>query len=137
MTIDRLYKNFEILSDWQGRYRFIIEMGQKIPKLDPADMTEENRVHGCMSRVYMVVRITEDDPPKITFVANSDAAIVNGLIAILQIVYGGKTIEEIRGININEIMARLGLTKHLSPIRRNGFYSMVERLSNLASQATL
>ena len=133
MTLDRLYKNFEVLGNWQDRYRFIIEMGKKIPQLNEKDKTEENKVHGCMSTVHMVIHKTKDAPAKINFVANSDAMIVNGLIAILDIVYNGKTPEEIRRTDIKTIFSKLGLENHLSPNRRNGFFSMVDRLQQYST----
>ena len=132
MDLDRLYKNFEVLKDWQDRYRFIIDMGKKIPKVDPADKRDENRVHGCMSTVYMTLQKSADQPPKVTFIAESDAMIVNGLIAIMHIVYDGKTAEEIAQVDIQKIFKELGLEGHLSPNRRNGFFSMVEKLQNLS-----
>ncbi len=132
MDLDRLYKNFEVLENWEDRYRFIIEMGKKIPQLDPADKTAENRVHGCISTVHMVIRPTDDTPPRIHFIANSDAMIVNGLIAIMQIVYDGKTADEIAAEDLETIFRKLGLEGHLSPNRRNGFFAMAERLRTLS-----
>lgn len=132
MDLDRLYKNFDVMEDWQDRYRFIIELGKKIPKLDPSEKIEENRVYGCVSTVHMKINATEDTPPRINFVAESDAMIVNGLIAIMRIVYNGKTTEEISQTDIESIFKKLGLEGHLSPNRRNGFFSMAERLRSLA-----
>lgn len=134
MDLERLYKNFQVLDNWQDRYRFIIEMGKKIPLLQETDKIEENRVYGCISTVYMVISQTKDVPPKIHFIANSDAMIVNGLIAIMQIVYDGKTAKEITAVDINTVFKKLGLEGHLSPNRRNGFFAMVERLRTLSTQ---
>lgn len=134
MDIERLYKNFEVLDNWQDRYRFIIELGKKIPQLRESDKTEVNRVHGCISTVYMVISQTNDLPPKVHFIANSDATIVNGLIAIMQIVYDGKTPQEISAVDIETIFKKLGLESHLSPNRRNGFFAMVERLRTISKQ---
>jgi cysteine desulfuration protein SufE len=106
MTLDRLYKNFEVLKDWQDRYRFIIELGGKISKLKPEDKTEANKVHGCTSTVHMVITQTKETPPRINFIAESDAMIVNGLIAIMHVVYDGKTAEEIKRIDIKEIFKK-------------------------------
>ena len=131
MTLQRLYDNLEVLENWQERYRFIIEMGMKIPKLDEAEKKEENRVHGCMSTVYMTLKLSADEVPKVQFMAESDTWIVNGLIAILRVIYNGKTLEELAEINISEIFAQMGLEGHLSPNRRNGFFAMVERIKNL------
>lgn len=133
MDLERLYKNFEVLQDWQDRYRFLIDLGKALPPLEEQFKTEENRVRGCMSMVYMVVR---DDPNRsgaVAFQAHSDALIVNGLIAVLDIIYNHKTPEEIQSVAIQTIFQKLGLEGHLSPNRRNGFFSMVERLQILTS----
>lgn len=136
MKLERLYKNFEVMNDWQDRYRFIIQLGTKIPKLDESEKTEANRVHGCLSTVHMTIQKTNDDPPRIEFKAESDAWIVNGLIAILHIIYDGKTALEMSQINIKDIFAKLGLDRHLSMNRRNGFFAMVERIQNLVDQSS-
>ncbi len=128
MDLDRLYKNFDLLKDWQDRYRFIIDLGKKLEQLPQADKIEKNRVYGCTSTVYMIVKKSDKRPGAIQFVANSDALIVNGLIAIMQMIYADKTPEEIQTIDVKAIFAKLGLETHLTPNRRNGFFSMVERL---------
>jgi cysteine desulfuration protein SufE len=112
----------------------MIDLGTKIPKLDESEKTEVNRVHGCLSTVHMILQKTNDDPPRIEFKAQSDASIVNGLIAILHIVYDGKTAMEMSQINIKDVFAKLGLERHLSINRRNGFFAMVERIQNLIHQ---
>lgn len=136
MDLDRLYKNFEVLGGWQDRYRFIIDLGKKLPVLPEEDKTGANRVHGCMSTVHMVVREDPRRPGAVEFTANSDALIVNGLIAILDIIYNHRTPEEIRAVDIKSIFQKLGLEGHISPNRRNGFFAMVERLQTLASTAS-
>ena len=131
MKIERLYKNFEVLGDWQERYSFIIELGSKIPKLDDSQKIEENRVYGCMSTVYMTLSLTDEETPRVQFKAESDTWIVNGLIAVLRIIYDGLTLKELSEIDIKDIFAKLGLEEHLSPNRRTGFFSMVEQIENL------
>ena len=101
----------------------------RILLVDPADKIEENRVHGCMSTVYMTLDKKEDI---VEFIAESDAMIVNGLIAIMHIAYDGKTAEGISSVDIKDVFKKLDLEGHLSPNRRNGFFSMTERLRNLS-----
>lgn len=132
--IERLYKNFKILSNWQERYGFIIELGSKLPKFDETQKTDENRVHGCMSTVYMTVELSSDEPARVKFNAVSDTSIVNGLIAILRIIYDGVTLEELSKIEVKDIFAKLGLEGHLSPNRRNGFFAMVEQIQKFTKQ---
>ncbi|MCH2207779.1 MAG: SufE family protein [Lentisphaerales bacterium] len=131
MKIDRLYKNFEVLGDWQQRYGYIIELGSKLPKLDDSYKTEENRVHGCMSTVFMTVELSDEEPSRVKFRAESDTSIVNGLIAVLGMIYDGITLQELSEVNVKDIFAKLGLDSHLSPNRRNGFFAMVERIQEL------
>lgn len=134
MDLERLYKNFEVLQDWQDRYRFIIDLGKKLPAFPQDAMTEDNRVQGCMSTVHMVVHEDSRRAGAVEFLAHSDALIVNGLIAILDVIYNHRTPDEIRAIDIKEIFHRLGLDGHISPNRRNGFFAMVERLQTLVTR---
>ncbi|MCB9641430.1 MAG: SufE family protein [Myxococcales bacterium] len=137
MDIEELADNLEFLDDWEERYRYLIELGHKLPEL-PADQHNEiNKVRGCMSQVWLMPRVDDStNPPTLHFLADSDAAIVKGLIAVLMVVYSGKTPEEILAVDINEVFGRLGLEQHITPNRRNGFFSMVGRIKDLA-QASL
>ncbi len=132
---DELVEAFEMLGEWEERYRFIIDLGRELEPLDPALKTEHHRVHGCQSTVYLVPRVQPGDPPAIDFQAESDAAIVNGLIAILRRVYAGQTADEILAFDIHGLLKRLGLDEHLSPTRRNGLYEMVKRIHSIAHRA--
>ncbi|HQH71542.1 MAG TPA: SufE family protein [bacterium] len=132
MTPDRLIRNFEILDEWEERYRFIIDLGRQLTPMPEELKTEENRVHGCISRVWMVSKITTTVPPRLDFLADSDAQIVKGLIAILLIVFANRTAQEILETDIHGIFERLGLEQQLSPNRRNGFFAMVKRIKALA-----
>ncbi|HEX7009020.1 MAG TPA: SufE family protein [Phycisphaeraceae bacterium] len=132
---DQLVQLFEFLDDWEDRYRLIIDLGKELTPLDPADLVEANRVHGCQSTVYLVHRVDESaQPPRIDFLAQSDAAIVNGLIAILRRVYSGRTPQEVLGFDIESLLRQLGLNEHLSPTRRNGLYEMVKRIRGIAQR---
>ncbi|MDP8245580.1 MAG: SufE family protein [Candidatus Hinthialibacter antarcticus] len=133
MDLDHLYETFEFLDDWEERYRVIIDLGRKLPEMPEEQKTEETKVRGCMSQVWMITKKIDDAPPRYEFIADSDSHIVKGLIGVLQLAYSGKTLDEIREVKIEDIFARLGLDSHLSPNRRNGFFSMVERINLLAS----
>lgn len=132
MTVDELTENFELLGDWEERYRYLIELGEALPPMDEAAKTDENKVRGCMSQVWMTVKSRPDG--SFDFDADSDAHIVRGLIAVLRIVYAGRSYDEIADIDIEEIFKRLKLESHLSPNRRNGFFAMVGRIQGLAQQ---
>lgn len=132
ITIDRIMQNFDVLTDWEDRYRYIIELGRKLPPFDEEYKIEDNLVRGCVSQVWLVTDVREGDPPVIEFRADSDAQIVKGLVAILLSLYSGKTAREILTADIRSIFEKLELAKHLSINRANGFASMVKRIHELA-----
>ncbi|KLU06844.1 Sulfur acceptor protein SufE for iron-sulfur cluster assembly [Rhodopirellula islandica] len=135
LTIDELYEEFEDLPDWDERCDYLIDLGFNLPELPAEAKIEENRVHGCQSNVWLVADIKNSTPPTVEFLANSDAVIVNGLIAVIAALYSGKTPQEIIAIDAQDVFKKLGLERHLSPQRRNGLYSMVQRVRELAVQA--
>ncbi|MEO9592450.1 SufE family protein [Rhodopirellula bahusiensis] len=135
LTIEELYEEFEDLPDWDERCDYLIDLGFNLPELPAEAKTEDNRVHGCQSNVWLVADIKKSNPPTVEFLANSDAVIVNGLIAVIAALYSRKTPQEIISINAEEAFKKLGLERHLSPQRRNGLYSMVQRVRELAVQA--
>lgn len=132
ITIDRILQNFDILTDWEERYRYIIELGRKLPPLEDEHKNDETRVRGCVSNVWLITDVKDGEPPRIEFRADSDAQIVKGLVAILLALYSGKTAKEILTADIRGIFEKLELAKHLSPNRANGFASMVKRIHELA-----
>lgn len=134
MDIKELIDNFAVFDDWEDRYRYLIDLGGRLPLMPDALKTESSRVKGCLSQVWMVMGWDEEG--KLYLLADSDAQIVRGLVAVLSVVFGGKTSEEIKNIDIDGIFKRLGLDQHLSPNRRNGFFSMVERVKSFTAQCS-
>ena len=132
ITIDRIMQNFDILTDWEDRYRYIIELGRKLPSFDEKYKIDANLVQGCVSQVWLVTDVRDGEPPVIEFRADSDAQIVKGLVAILLSLYSGKTAREILTADIRSIFQKLELARHLSINRANGFASMVKRIHELA-----
>lgn len=131
LSIDELLENFSAFDDWEDRYQYLIELGKSLPPMEAGDRTESNRVEGCMSQVWIKLLSRADG--RLDFVADSDALIVRGLIAVLRIVYAGKTQQEVLETDINGIFGRLGLDRHLSANRRNGFHAMVGKLRAMAT----
>lgn len=129
---EELIEAFELLGDWEQRYQFIIDLGRKLPPLPEGARNEQNRVHGCQATVYLVAHVTGNEPPTVHFLAEADAAIVSGLIGILQRLYCGRTPREILDFDMPGFMRRLGLEEHLSPTRRNGLYEMDKRIRAIA-----
>ncbi len=130
LSIEQLAENFSLFDDWEDRYRYLIDLGRKIPPMDDKYKTDDNIVRGCTSRVWLVAEKSKDG--KYNFIADSDAHIVRGLIALLLAAYQGKNAAEIKNTDIKAVFKEIGMDQHLSPSRRNGFYAMVERINNLA-----
>ncbi len=136
-AIDEIIENFELLDEWDDRYRYVIELGRTLPPLPDADHNETNKVRGCASQVWLVSHVIPDGNggPELTFDGDSDAHIVRGLIAILFALYSGKNAREILATDAIAVFDRLGLREHLTPQRSNGLRSMVERIRNDAQAA--
>lgn len=130
-TIVEIVDTFEFLEDWEDRYRYIIDLGKKLMPLAPSEMTEAYKVRGCQSQVWLVP--TTDVDGRIHLRGDSDAFIVKGLVAIMLLIFSGKTAAEIKAIDAREILDTLGLSSHLSPMRANGLFSMVERIQAIAA----
>ncbi len=128
MTIEDLISDFAFLEDWEERYKHVIELGKSLEPLEESERTPETKVQGCVSQVWLVTELDGDSPPRLSFRGTSDAHIVRGLIAILFIIYDGKTPEEILAVDAGAIFSQLGLDEHLSPQRSNGLYAMVNRI---------
>jgi cysteine desulfuration protein SufE len=130
--LDELVETFEYLDEWDERYDYIIELGRKLPTIDPALQTKENIVEGCMSTVWLVTYQGDKHPDEISIVADSDSIIVKGLIVILLSALSGKSAKDIIQFDVEQLFRQFGLNQHLSPNRRNGLFSMVKRIRQLA-----
>ena len=130
MTIDEILDNFSLLDDWDDRYRYVIELGRTLAPLNDALRIDANKVQGCASQVWLVTTTTPDGTagPILTFVGDSDAHIVRGLIAILFALYSGRAAGDVLKVDALALFDRLGLREHLTPQRSNGLRSMVERI---------
>lgn len=128
-SLEELADNFSLFTDWEERYRYLIDLGRELPHLDEEFKRDEFLVRGCTSRVWLIPKIQDG---VMTFQADSDAHIVRGLVALLMAAYQGKSLVDIFNVDINKVFAEIGLDQHLSPNRRSGFYAMVERIKALA-----
>ncbi|MFL6797694.1 MAG: SufE family protein [Xanthobacteraceae bacterium] len=136
-AIDEIVDNFALLDDWDDRYRYVIELGRTLPVLSERDRCEANKVQGCASQVWLATTVSPNGAkgPVLTFVGDSDAHIVRGLIAILFALFSGKPAREILSTDAIKLFERLGFGDHLTPQRSNGFRSMVERIRSDAKAA--
>jgi cysteine desulfuration protein SufE len=121
-----LTENFALFDDWEERYKYLIDLGKTLPPMEEGLKNDHTFVRGCTSKVWMVCEKNKGGYYHI--IADSDAHIVRGLIAILLAAYQDKTAPEIQNIDIEKTFKDIGLDQHLSPNRRNGFFSMVERI---------
>ncbi len=130
---DEIRDAFEMFDDWADKYQFLMDLGKKLEPMPDADKTEGNRVKGCQSNVWLVAHPVPGTD-RIEFQADSDSAIVKGLVAILWRVYSGQPAKEILTFDIEKLLCDLELDQHLTLNRRNGLVGMVARIKALASE---
>jgi len=123
-----LIEEFKFFDNWIDRYQYIIDLGKKLPDFPDDWRSEDNRIHGCQSQVWLK---TDQNSDRLEFKAISDSAIVSGLIAILMRVYSGQNPEDIVATPPDFIKA-IGLDEHLSPTRSNGLTSMIRVIKEAA-----
>jgi len=129
MNIDDVIETFDFLGDWEERYKYLIDLGRKLPPLPESEKTEATLVRGCMSQVWMTGGVADG---KLAVRGDSDAHLVRGLIALLLIMVNGKSPEAVLATDVAALFKQLGLDSHITVNRRNGFFSMVERIQQMA-----
>ncbi|MBR0694690.1 SufE family protein [Bradyrhizobium lablabi] len=136
-TIDEIRDNFSLLDEWDDRYRYVIELGRTLAPLPEEEHSAENKVQGCVSQVWLSKRIDRNanGEPRLTYLGDSDAHIVRGLVAIVFALYSGRTPKEILSADAIALFDEFGFRDHLTPQRSNGLRSMVERIRNDARDA--
>ncbi|GAB2183193.1 SufE family protein [Roseibium sp. LAB1] len=136
-SLSEILETFDFLDDWEDRYKYLIDLGKEMPDLSEAEKTDTNKVRGCVSQVWLITSIdkTSDGTPVLSFRGDSDALIVQGLVAIVTSLFSGKTAQEILDTDVEAIFATLGLQDHLTPQRSNGLKSMVGRIRTDAQGA--
>jgi cysteine desulfuration protein SufE len=123
-----IIEDFEIFDDWMEKYQYIIDLGKDLDKIDESDKIDGNKLQGCQSQVWIIHSLKDG---KVIFKAESDAAIVSGLVALVLSVYNEKTPEEISKTQ-PDFIAKIGLDKHLSPTRSNGLFSLLLKIQEVA-----
>jgi cysteine desulfuration protein SufE len=135
MLIETIQSDFELLDDWEDRYRYIIDLGRALSPLDVSEKSETNKVQGCVSQVWLVTAYEKSTDPVVEFRGESDAHIVRGLVALVLAVYSNKHASEILEIDAIKVLKALGLDQHLSPQRSNGLKAMIDRIRLEAAKA--
>ena len=127
-TQERIVKEFEQFVEWEDKYKRIIELGRELPSMNELYKTEKYKLSGCQSQVWINAKLEDN---KIFFEADSDAAIVKGLIALLIKVYSGHAPDEILS-SPPEFVKKIGIDSHLSPTRKNGLGAMMKQIQMYA-----
>ncbi|MEM7620288.1 MAG: SufE family protein [Pseudomonadota bacterium] len=136
--LDKIIEDFAFLEDWEDRYRYVMELGKAMPDFPETLRSTENKVNGCASQVWLATKVSESKDaasPILTFVGDSDSALVRGLIAILLATYSGKSADHILKASAFDTLQKLGLQDHITPQRSNGFAAMAQRIVSDAQTA--
>jgi cysteine desulfuration protein SufE len=135
-TIDEIRDNFELLDEWDDRYRYVIELGRTLEPMPEGEHSAANKVNGCVSQVWLQKLVDRDDgAPVLKYRGDSDAHIVRGLVAIVLSLYSGRTPQQILATDAIAVFDEFGFRDHLTPQRSNGLRSMVERIKTDAKEA--
>ena len=129
--INSIIEDFSFFESWEDKYQYLIDLGRNVPTMDEALKVDKNKLKGCQSVVYF--SSFENKDGTIKFLANSDAAIVQGLIGLMLKVFSDRTPQEIFDINI-DFLEKIGLDEHLSPTRKNGLASLITAIKHIAKQ---
>ena len=130
--LDEIVDIFELLGDWDQRYQYLIELGEKLPAMPEHARTIENQVRGCMSQVWVAATCKDNS---IQFTGDSDTGVIKGILALLIDLCNDMSVAQINAIDMDEIFARLNLDEHLSPNRHVGVYAIFDLMKRKAQAA--
>jgi cysteine desulfuration protein SufE len=130
--IQEIIDTFELLGDWDQRYQYLVELGEQLAPMSPADKHEGNRVKQCMSMVHTVARRDAEAAGVVYYAGDCDTAIIKGVVALLVQLLSDKTPQEIADLDVDELFEGLHLEEHLSPNRHVGVYAIVDQMKGQA-----
>ena len=133
MSPEEIKETFSLFTDWEDKYRYIIDLGKELPELDEKDKIEKNLIRGCQSQVWLTHNINPEG--SIHLDIDSDAHIVRGLIAIVLAALNDKLPRQIIEFDVELLFSELELLEHLSPTRGNGLRAMVQRVQSVAESS--
>lgn len=131
ITVDRIVETFEMLPDWENRYLFLDELGEKLEPMKAEDKTDERRVMECMSTLHIMAK-PGDKQGLIDFDADCNTSTIKGVVAVIVALFANKTNEEIQNTDIDEVFKQLQIFEHLSPNRHVGVYAIVRKMKKQA-----
>jgi cysteine desulfuration protein SufE len=130
--LDEFVDIFELLGDWDQRYQYLIELGEKLPPMPDELKTDANKVRGCMSEVWIDAEVQDG---VVRFHGDSDTSVIKGILALLIRLCDGLSASRIQQLDMDEIFERLNLDEHLSPNRHVGVYAMFDLMKDRAAAA--
>ncbi|KPK37111.1 MAG: Fe-S metabolism protein SufE [Gammaproteobacteria bacterium SG8_47] len=133
--LDEVVDAFELLGDWDQRYQYLVELGERLGQLPQEAYVDDNKVTGCMSQVWVMAMPDQGDPERLHFAGDCDTSVIKGVLALLIQVADGKTLQELDAFDVDEMFERLQLDDHLSPNRHVGVYAIVEKMKQQARLA--
>ena len=128
--INKIKEDFSFFDDWEDKYQYLIDLGKKLPELEDIYKTEEYRVKGCNSNLWVVSKIKEG---KMIFLGSSDSVIVQGLFFLVQFIYNNEQPQTILNEPL-DFFNEIGLSSHLGPSRTNGFISLKKHINQVATE---
>jgi len=132
MTPEEIIEDFQSFADWEDRFYYLLDLADELPEMAEADKTDENRLFGCQSRVWLKSDLLPTEPPALHFTGDSDAQLVRGLVAIVINVCNGRTPQEVLDFDIAGFFKTLELERQLTRTRATGLASMVKRIKEIA-----
>jgi cysteine desulfuration protein SufE len=130
--LDDIVDIFELLGDWDQRYQYLVELGEQLPAMPVELKTDDNKVKGCMSQVWVSGYRNKDNPAGVHYHGDCDTSIIKGVLALLIQLAAGRSTREIEQLDVDELFTRLNLDEHLSPNRHIGVYAIVELMKKQA-----
>ncbi len=133
-AIDYIVSDFELLGDWDQRYEYLVELGERLPEMPAALHNEENRVKACMSKVWVAAYPDPRGPGHIRFHGDCDTAIIKGVVGLLVQLFSGLTPKQVVALDVDRLFDRISLGEHLSPNRHVGVYAIVDQMKAQAAR---
>ncbi|PYG04512.1 MULTISPECIES: SufE family protein [unclassified Thioalkalivibrio] len=132
MNKQELLSAFEMMPDWDDRFRMIEDLGRQMPTLPEEALTEENRVKDCNTQAWLIAHLDDQEPPRLVLEADAETSMVRGLMALMLLPFRDKTPEEVLNTDPYELLGEVGMDEALSPTRRAGMEALMLRVKELA-----
>jgi cysteine desulfuration protein SufE len=126
--IAEIVDTFDLLGDWDQRYQYLIELGERMPPMPASEKNEANLVKECMSTVHVAARMNPEKSGSLIYTGDCDTSIIKGVVALLVDLFSDKTPDEVQALDVDGLFAGLHLDEHLSPNRHVGVYAIVDKM---------